>query len=154
MNLVRHHKNAFTFYAAGAQFRHSNVTMSAESVGGSTPGVRVTWSTTAPPECVVAVRVVFRHSAFGSEVTSYTTTNTSGTQVIQSRLQCAREYYVRVFVIAESQRLGGIQLHSNQQQVFVGGKQNCVHDISVGTSFLHTQCGWLCDENIGLQKPP
>ena len=53
-----------------------------ESVGGSTPGVRVTWSTTAPPECVTSVRVVLRRGAIGSVVTSYTTTNTSGTQVI------------------------------------------------------------------------
>ena len=64
----------------------------------STPGVRVTWSTTAPPECVASVRIVFRRSAHEGEVTRYTTTNTSGTQVIQSPLQCATEYYVRVFV--------------------------------------------------------
>ena len=109
--------------------------MSAESVNGSTPGARVTWNTTAPPECVAAVRVVFRSSRYGSEVTSYTTTNTSGTHIIQSPLECATEYYVRVFVIAES-RLGGVQLQSIQERVAVGGKENCVHEILIGYSKL------------------
>ena len=107
--------------------------MSAESVGGSIPGARVTWNTTAPPECVLSVKVVFRRSTHGSEVTSYTTTNTSGTQVIQSPLECATEYYVRVYVIAESERLDDLQLQSSQMRVVVGGKQNCVH-ISIGTT--------------------
>ena len=106
--------------------------MSAESESGSTPGVRVTWSTTAPPECVAAVRVVFRRSTHGSVVISYTTTNTSGTQVIQSPLHCATEYYVRAFVIAVS--LGGFQMQSIQKRVVVGGKENCVHEISIGTT--------------------
>ena len=114
---------SLSFIAAAAQFYLSNVTVSAESEIGSTPGVRVTWSTTAPPECVVSVKVVFRRSAVGSVVTSYTTTNTSGTQVIQSPLQCATEYYVRVFVIAVSQKLSGIQLQSIQNRVVVGGKK-------------------------------
>ena len=107
--------------------------MSAESVVGSTPGVRVTWSTTALPECVVSVRVEFRSSRYGPVVTSYTTTNISGTQVIQSRLQCATEYYVRVFAIAVS-RLGGVQLLSIQERVVVGGKENCVHEIFIGAT--------------------
>ena len=80
----------------------------------STPGVRVTWSTTAPPECVASVRVVFRPSTHGGEVTRYTTTNTSGTQVIQSPLQCGTEYYVRVFVVAV-QTLGSVQQQNDQQ---------------------------------------
>ena len=100
-------------------------------MSGSTPGVRVTWRTTAPPECVVSVEVVFRHGTHGSEVTSYTTTNTSGTQVIQSPLECATEYYVRVFAIAVS-RLGGVHLPSIQERVVVGGKENCVHEIFIG----------------------
>ena len=107
--------------------------MTVESENGSTPGVRVTWSTTAPPECVASVRVEFRRSAVGSVVTSYTTTNTSGTEVIQSKLQCATEYYVRVFVIAVS-RLGGIQLQGIQERVVVGGKENCEYEISIGTT--------------------
>ena len=93
-------------------------------MGGSTPGVRVTWRTAVPPECVAAVRVVFRRSGLGS-VTSYTTTNTSGTQVIQSPLQCATEYYVRVFVTGV-ERLSGIQLQSIQERVVVGGKIVCM----------------------------
>ena len=113
--------------------------MSAESVGGSTPAVRVTWSTTAPPECVASVRVVFRRNTHGSVVTSYTTTNTSGTQVIQispgfiqSPLQCATEYYVTVFAIGV-QRLGGTQLLSMQKRVVVGGRYG-VHEISFFTT--------------------
>ena len=102
--------------------------MSAESVNESTPGVRVTWSTTAPAECVVSVRVVFRHSTHGSVVTSYTTTNTSGTQVIQSSLQCATDYYVQVLVAAV-QGLGGIQQQSIQKQVVVGGKESGIRDL-------------------------
>ena len=99
----------------------------------STPAVRVTWSTTAPPECVTSVRVVFRRSPVGFVVTRYTTTNTSGTQVIQSPLQCATDYYVRVFVAA-IQRLGGVELQSMQKRVVVGGKENGVHEISIGTT--------------------
>ena len=52
-------------------------TVSAESVGGSTSGARVTWSTTVPPECMTSVRVEFRTSRFGPVVAAYTTTNTS-----------------------------------------------------------------------------
>ena len=129
--------------------------MSAESANGSTPGVRVTWSTTAPPECVASVTVVFRPSEFGSVVTTYTTTNTSGTQVIQSPLQCATEYYIRVFVKGESQRLGGMERQSIQKRVVVGGEENREYEISIGTIlkflvliFLHTQCGQFCDEDI------
>ena len=98
----------------------------------STPAVRVTWRTAVPPECVASVRVVFRRSGLGS-VTSYTTTNTSGTQVIQSPLQCATEYNVQVFVAAV-QRLGGLQKLSMQKRVVVGGKENGVHEISIGTT--------------------
>ena len=113
----------------------------------------MTWNTTAPPECVVSVRVVFRRGTHGAEVTTYTTTNTSGTQVIQSPLQCATEYYVRVFVTGDSQRLGSIQRGSNQEQVVVGGKENCVHvrfQLAqlkfLVLPFLHTQCGQAGDD--------
>ena len=92
----------------------------------------MTWRTAVPPECVTSVRVVFRRRGVGS-VTSYTTTNTSGTQVIQSPLQCATEYYVQVLVAAV-QRLGGVQLQSMQKRVVVGGKENCVHEISIVTT--------------------
>ena len=96
----------------------------------STPAVRVTWRTAVPPECVASVRVVFRRSGLGS-VTSYTTTNTSGTQVIQSPLRCATVYDVQVLVAAV-QRLGGVQQRSIQKRVDVGGKENDVHEISIG----------------------
>ena len=91
-------------------------------MNSSTPGVRVTWSTTAPPECVASVKVVFRHSPVGAKVTTYTATNMSGTQVIQSSLQCGTEYYVRVFVVGVK-GLGGIQRWSMQKRVYVGGKK-------------------------------
>ena len=104
--------------------------MSAESVGGSTPVVKVTWSTTALPECVAYVRVVFRRSTHGVEVTRYTTNNTSGmhsshsesttVHVLQSTM------HVRVFVAAV-QTLSGVELQSMQNRVVVGGKENCVH---------------------------
>ena len=99
----------------------------------STPAVRVTWRTAVPPECVASVRIVFRRSALGAEVTRYTTTNTSGTQVIQSRLQCAMKYYVRAFV-AGVQTLNGVEQQSIQKRVVVGGKENCLHEISIGTT--------------------
>ena len=99
----------------------------------STPAVRVTWSTTAPPECVASVTVEIRSSPVGFVVTSYTTTNTSGTQVIQSSLKCGTDYYVRVFVIGV-QKLGGVQQQSIQKRVVVGGKENGVHEILIGTT--------------------
>ena len=117
----------------------------------STPAVRVTWRTAVPPECVAYVEVVFRLSTHGAEVTSYTTTNTSGTEVIQSPLQCATEYYVQVFVAA-IQRLGGVQKQSIQKRVVVGGKGSGVHEISIATTygssfwsyfFIHNEGGWV-----------
>ena len=77
---------------AVTQFHFRDVTVSAEAVVGSTPGVRVTWSTTVPPECVASVRVEFRTSRHGPVVATYTTTNTSQTEVIQTGLQCATNY--------------------------------------------------------------
>ena len=95
-------------------------------MGGSTPGVRVTWRTTAPPECVASVTVNFRRSASQPVVTSYTTTNTSGTQVVQNRqLQCGTDYYVRVLVNGISS-LGGVIQYSAPEHVVVGGNENCV----------------------------
>jgi len=102
-----------------ADFSLHTVTVSAESVDGSTPGARVTWSTTVPPECVASVTVEFRNGSShsgGSVVRSYTTTNTSQTEVIQTGLQCFAFYYIRV-VVAGVLSLG--VLESNE--VFVGG---------------------------------
>ena len=91
-----------TFTHAVTHFHFFTVnTVSAESVGGSTPGARVTWSTTLPPECVASVRVEFRNSNVGPVVASNTTTNTSQTEIIQTGLQCATNYYIRVVVTGE-----------------------------------------------------
>ena len=89
---------------SGAQFSLSTVTVSAESVGGSTPGVRVTWSTTLPPECVVSVRVNFRNIS-GFLVAYNTTTNTLQTEFIQTGLQCAT-YTITVVVSGDTRDLG------------------------------------------------
>ena len=110
------------------QFHSSTITVNAESVGGSTPGVRVTWNTTLPPECVTSVRVEFRTSRHEPAVATYTTTNTSQTEVIQTGLQCATNYYIRVVATGEIRPPGGMPAthtlsprHSDVQ-VFVGGK--------------------------------
>ena len=86
---------------------------------GSTPAARVTWSTTVPPECVASVTVEFRTSSSGSVVRSYTTTNTSETEVIQTGLQCGTTYYIRVVVTGVAS-LGAVS--SDQVQVVAGGK--------------------------------
>ena len=103
---------------AAADVSTRTVTASAEREDGSTPGARVTWSTTVPPECVASVTVEFRTSISGSVVRSYTT-NTSVTEVIQTGLQCATTYYIRV-VVTGVDSIG--RLISNQEQVLVGGK--------------------------------
>ena len=115
---------------AVTQFHFRNVTvLSAKSVGGSTPGVRVTWNTTVPPECVASVRVEFRTSP-GPAVANHTTTttNTSQTEVIQTGLQCATNYYTRVVVTGELRLRGGMtstQMLSPRHdvQVLVGGNE-------------------------------
>ena len=85
---------------------------------GSTPTARVTWSTTAPPQCVAAVRVEFRTSSRGPVVATYTTTNTSQTEIIQTGLQCGTNYYITVVVTGETS--GGSTI-SRLVQVFAGG---------------------------------
>ena len=99
------------------------VTVNAERVDGSTPGARVSWSTAAPSECVASVTVEFRTSTgtSGSVVRSYTTTNTSETEIIQTGLQCDTTYYIRVVVTGVYVDSVG-RLISNQVQVLVGGK--------------------------------
>ena len=103
----------------------STTTASAESVGGSTPGVRVTWNTTAPLECVTSVRVEFRNESYGPVVATYNTTNASETEIVQTDLQCATEYYITVVLIAEVYYwwYNGVPftLQSGQVQVIVGG---------------------------------
>ena len=100
--------------------------MNAESVGGSTPGARVTWNTTLPPECLTSVRVEFRTTNLGPVVANYTTANTSQTVVIQTGLQCATNYYTRVVVTGEIRPPSGTQMLSPRHsdvQVLVGGKE-------------------------------
>ena len=86
---------------AAAQFIvSSTVTVSAESVDSPTPTARVTWNTTALPECVTSVRVEFRTaSQSGPLVATNTTTNTSKTEFIQTGLRCATNYYITVGVV-------------------------------------------------------
>ena len=114
------------FTHADAQFLSSTVTVSAESVGGSTLGVRVTWNTTVPTQCVTSVTVNFRITTNGVLVAKYTTTNTSQTEIIQTGLRCATFYYTRVVVIGKP-RYQGVPVEqfllSNQVRVFTGGKE-------------------------------
>ena len=97
-------------------------------MGGSTPSARVTWNTTIPPECVKSVRVEFRASMRGPVVATNTTTNTSQTEVIQTGLQCATNYYITVVVTGETSHGQHLRLNSRQVQVLVGGKE-IMHDI-------------------------
>jgi len=106
---------------AGAQFFVQTVTVSAAREDGSTPGARVTWSTTVPPECVASVRVEFISSGTMSGVRSYTTTNTSETEVIQTGLQCDTTYYIRVVVTGVTSLGALTTVTSNSVQVPVGG---------------------------------
>ena len=87
----------FYVYTTAAQVTLFTVNVSAESVDGSTPAVRVTWNTTVPPQCVTSVTVEFKINKTGPVVVNYTTTGTSGT-VIQTGLQCRTYYYVSVLV--------------------------------------------------------
>ena len=104
------------------KFSVSTVTVNAASVGGSTPGVRVTWSTTVQPECVASVRIEFRTNARGGPVATYTTTNTSETEVIQTGLQCATYYYIRLIVTGEAFGFLHPTLSSRMLRVLIGGK--------------------------------
>ena len=114
---------------AVTQFHFHDINVSAERVNGSTPGVRVTWSTTVPPGCVSYVRVEFRTSNLGPVAANYTTTNTSQTEVIQTGLQCGANYYIRVVITGEIRHPGGmtatLMLSSRHSdvQVLVGGKE-------------------------------
>ena len=96
--------------------------MSAVREDGSTRGARVTWSTTVLPECVASVTVEFRTRSMlsGKVVRSYTTTNTSGTEVIQTGLQCGTTYHIRVVVTGVTS-LGTLSSDTVQVLVLVGG---------------------------------
>ena len=108
-----------------------NVTVSAESVDGPTPAARVTWSTTAPPQCVASVRVDFRTGSHsGPVLATYTTTNTSQTEIIQTGLQCATYYYITVNVTGKTSDGQRPTKSSRAVQVLVGGK-NCMQEIQL-----------------------
>ena len=113
-----------TFIHAVAQFDFREViTLSARNVDGSTPGVRVIWKTTVPPECVASVRVEFRYESYGPVVATYTTTNTSQTEVIQTGLQCTTNYHIRVIVAGKLNGTPILSPRHSDVQVFVGGKE-------------------------------
>ena len=114
---------------AVTQFNFFNVTARAESVDGITPGARVAWNSTVPPECVTSVRVEFKLSSGGPAVTNYTTTNTSQTEVIQTGLQCGTYYYIRVLITGDLRPPVGkpatpmlSPIHPDVK-IFVGGKE-------------------------------
>ena len=78
---------------------------------------------------MTSVRVEFRTSSYGPVVAAYTTTNTSQTEIIQTGLQCATNYYIRVVVTGNIRRHGGMTViamlyprHPDVQS-FVGGKE-------------------------------
>ena len=87
---------------------------------GPTPAARVTWNTTAPPECVASVRVEFRTSAQGPVEATYTTNDTSGTAVIQTSLRCDT-YYITVVVTGEPSDGQRTTRSSRPVKVFVNG---------------------------------
>ena len=99
-----------------------SVTLGTESMNSSTYGARVTWRTTVPPECVTSVSVEFRTSSHGPVVATYSTTNRSQTELIQTGLQHARIYYINVILTGDIP--GGVHgtLRSRQEQVCIGGK--------------------------------
>ena len=116
------------FTHADAQFLSSHLAVSAESVGGTTLGARVTWNTTLPPDCVTSVTVNFRATTNGVLVATNTTTNTSQTEIIQTglELQCGTSYNIRVLVTGEP-KYQGVPLEQflfgSHVQVFIGGKE-------------------------------
>ena len=97
--------------------------MSAESVDGPTPAARVNWNTTAPLQCVASVRVEFRTASTGPVVANYTTKDASGTAVIQTGLQCGRDYCITVVATGVKNSDNIVPTVSSRRvQVFVEGK--------------------------------
>ena len=112
-----------TIIFAAARFTLATILVSAESVNGSTPGARVTWRTTVPPECMTSLTVEFRTSNRGPAAVNYTTTNTSQTEVIQNGLQPNTMYYVTVMIVAGKTPDGTFPtLMSRQVQMLSGGE--------------------------------
>jgi len=119
---------------AGAQFSLYVVTVRAEREDGPLPAARVTWSSTAPPHCVLSFTVEFTTESFGSVEKSYNTTNTSQTEVIQTGLQANTTYYIRVVVTGISS-LG--RLISNQVQVLVGDEEPVALPLPIHVRFIN-----------------
>jgi len=117
----------FTSMHAGAEFSVSlhNVAVRAEREDGSIPGARLTWSTTAPSECVASFAVKVRTIDSGSVFTVYTT---SETEFILTGLQCHTTYYFRVVITGVRTSLGIVE--SQELKMFVGGKGHCMCDKS------------------------
>ena len=110
-------------YIAG-QFGLSTITVNAESVDGSSPGARVTWSTAIPSECVTSLQVDFRaQSQFGTPVATYNTTNTSQTEFIQTGLQCTTNYFITVVFTGLTSEGIRPTLSSSPFEVLIGGKE-------------------------------
>ena len=105
-----------------AQFALSMVTVTAENVSRSTPGARVTWNTTVPPQCVTSVRVEFRTSSAGTAVATNTPTNTSQTEIIQTGLQCTTYYYITANVTGVTSDDITPTASSRPVRVLIGGK--------------------------------
>ena len=125
----------FTIIHVARKCLFHNVTMSAEREDGSTPGARVTWSSTVPPECVASVTVEFRSSRTKSGMRSYTTNNTSVTEVIQTGLQCSTIYYITVSVTGVHS-LDNHILAYDQVDVTVGGKVTaCVASLCTAKTY-------------------
>ena len=123
-----------TFMHAVTRFHFCNVKiLSAESVDGSTPGVRVTWRTTVPPGGIKSVRVEFRKD---NVVANYKIINASQTEVIQTGLQCGTYYHIRVVVTGEITFTNGSSVTAmlsvvSDAQVHLGGKKKCPTHLDV-----------------------
>ena len=113
---------------AVTQFHFCTVTANAESVG---PGVRVTWSTSVPLGGIKSVRVEFRKGIV--VVATNTTTNASQTEFIQTGLQCATHYQIRVIVTGEinSSVTANLSVPSDVHLRFGGKGIVCMHEIMI-----------------------
>ena len=99
-----------------------SVTVRTENMNSSTHVARVMWRTAVPPECVTSVSVEFRTSSRGPVVATYSTTNRSQTELIQTGLQHARIYYINVILTGDIPDSVRPTLRSRQEEVCIGGK--------------------------------
>ena len=98
-----------------------SVAVGTDSMNRSTHGARVTWSTEIPPECVASVTVEFRTSNRGPVVATNSTTTRSKTELIQTGLQHAINYYT--LTVTGNICVGVCPtLTTRQKQVCIGGK--------------------------------